>query len=73
MEGVTRAPVYNPMGLPTSVEASGGGATYLTTSFGDMDDSPVPVDVKNGPPVWIYYVTAGASILSLIFLLTKKR
>lgn len=95
MEGVRRSPIFNPMGLPTSTQASRGNGSYLSTedmskaaslkpveipvvamdpilgNFGDPD--AVPVDVKNGPPTWLYYVTAAASVITLFHVLTRKK
>lgn len=40
--------------------------------LGDMGQ-PVEVDVKNGPPKWLYYVGALASVGSLLYLVFHKR
>lgn len=123
--GVRRSAIFNPMGLPTSVQASRGNGSYLTTqdmsksaslkpvdvplvamdpllgsaAFPESDtymtgraatrivnrirrrmglsglgeDPVVPVDVKNGPPNWLYYMTAIASVGSFIYLLTRNK
>jgi hypothetical protein len=65
--------------METTRQAFREGATYLTErqaeqiASGMGQISPVPVDVVNAPPHWIFWLGCFAAVGSFIYNVTKKR